>query len=217
MMSPRHLGGFGNYEDILMKKLKAALIFCTVLVMAACVTINVYFPAAAADKAAEKFVGDVLGEPQQDGSLFDPLDRGRNVILLAANAAVDFLVPSAEAQQQAEIDINTPQINAIKARMAQRQRDSLNAFFDAGAIGFTDDGFITIRDRAAVPLSDRRSLEGIVADENRDRAAVYREIAVANGHPEWEKDIQQTFARQWVTNARNGWYYQDAGGSWKQK
>jgi len=199
-----------------MTKLKAALVFCTVLVVGACVTINVYFPAAAADRAAEKFVGDVLGEPQQDGSLFDPLERSREVMLLAATEVLDFFVSSAEAQQ-AEIDINTPQINAIKARMAQRQRTSLNAFFDAGAIGFSNDGFVTIRDRAAVPLSERRNLESIVAEENRDRAAVYREIAVANGHPEWEKDIQETFARQWVGNAHKGWYYQHSGGSWKQK
>jgi uncharacterized protein YdbL (DUF1318 family) len=68
-----------------------------------------------------------------------------------------------------------------------------------------------------VPLNERRSLESVVADENRDRKAVYREIAVANGHPEWEQDIQQTFASQWVRNARPGWYYQTSDGSWKQK
>jgi uncharacterized protein YdbL (DUF1318 family) len=200
-----------------MKKLKFALALAAMLVVGACVTINVYFPAAAAEKAAEKFVGDVLGEPEKDGSLFNPgTIPGQPVLLLAANGLVDLLIPSAQAQQ-AEIDINTPQINAIKARMAQRQRDSLNAFFDAGAIGFSNNGLVTIRDRAAVPLSDRRNLESIVADENRDRAAVYREIAVANGHPEWESDIQQTFARQWVSNARKGWYFQDESGSWRQK
>ena len=46
---------------------------------------------------------------------------------------------------------------------------------------------------------------------------VYREIAVANGHPEWEQQIRETFARQWVSSARGGWWYQDAGGAWKQK
>ena len=200
----------------MMKKLNAALFLCTALIVGACVTINVYFPAAAADKAAEKFVGDVLGEPQKDGALFDPLDLAGSKLLLAANGIVDFFVPSAQAQQ-ASIDINTPQINAIKARMAQRQRDSLNKYFDAGAIGFTNNGLVSIRDRSAVPLSERRNLESIVAEENRDRAAVYREIAVANGHPEWEDEIQQTFARQWVSNARKGWYYQDASGAWLQK
>ena len=46
---------------------------------------------------------------------------------------------------------------------------------------------------------------------------MYREVAVANGHPEWEAKIRETFAQQWIASARGGWWYQDAGGSWKQK
>jgi len=56
-----------------------------------------------------------------------------------------------------------------------------------------------------------------VADDNRDRQAVYREIAIANNHPEWEAQIRETFAKQWLQQARPGWYYQDASGAWKQK
>lgn len=204
-----------------MKKWNAALFVGVALLAAACVTINVYFPAAAAEKAAEKFVGDVLAEPQEDGALFEAFPRPGQVpgevLYLAANGLLEFFVPSAQAQQQAEIEINTPQINAIKARMAERQRQTLSAWFDAGAIGFTADGLVTIRDRSAVPLSERRNLEAVVADENRDRKAVYREIAIANGHPEWEQDIQETFAKEWVQKARKGWYYQDASGNWGQK
>lgn len=199
-----------------MKKLNTVLILSMIFTLAACVTINVYFPAAAAERAAEKFVGDVLGEPNEEGSLFNPLDLPANVVLIAAAGLVDFLISDAQAQQ-AEIEINTPQINTIKARMAQRQRQHLDSMFDAGAIGFGSDGLVIIRDRSAVPLSERRSLESVVADENRDRKAVYREIAVANGHPEWEKEIQATFAKEWAGNARRGWYYQDSSGAWRQK
>jgi len=184
--------------------------------LTACVTINVYFPAAAAERAAEQFVGDVLGKPNEEGSLLDPFDLPAHAVLVAAAGVVDFFVRDANAQQ-VEIEINTPQINAIKARMANRQKQQLDPLFDAGAIGFGADGLVVVRDRAAVPLSERRSLESVVADENRDREAVYREIAVANGHPEWEKEIQDTFAKEWVKNARKGWYYQDASGAWRQK
>jgi uncharacterized protein YdbL (DUF1318 family) len=199
-----------------MKKLNAVLIFAVLCVVAACVTINVYFPAAAAEKAAEKFVGDVLGESNDEGSIFDPFELPSGIVLMAAAGLVDLVVPDANAQQ-AEIEINTPQINSIKARMAKRQSQVLDSMFDAGAIGFTNDGLISIRDRSAVGLSERRNLESVVADENRDRKAVYREIAIANGHPEWEQDIQQTFAAEWVRNARPGWYYQESGGAWRQK
>lgn len=199
-----------------MKKLNMILFLGMLLTLAACVTINVYFPAAAAERAAEKFVGDVLGESTDESRLLNPLEPPSGVMLIAAANLLDFLVADAQAQQ-AEIDINTPQINAIKARMAQRQRQHLDSLFDAGAIGFSSDGLVTVRDRSAVALSERRTIESIVADENRDRKAVYREIAVANGHPEWEKDIQDTFAREWVRNARKGWFYQDSSGAWRQK
>jgi uncharacterized protein YdbL (DUF1318 family) len=199
-----------------MKKWNILLFLGAVMLAGACVTINVYFPAAAAEKAAEKFVGDVLAEPKDEGALFDPWGLPGEIVLLAAHGLLDWVVPSAEAQQ-VEIEINTPQINAIKARMASRQRESLAVLFDAGAIGFTADGLVTIRDRAAVPLSERRNLESVVAEENRDRSAVYREIAIANGHPEWEEQIQETFAKEWAEKARKGWYYQDASGAWRQK
>lgn len=205
-----------SVQEHKMKKLNIALIFGLIFGVTACVTINVYFPAAAAERAAEKFVGDVLGEPAEEGSLINPFELPAEIVLMAAAGLADFFVADANAQQM-EIEINTPQINAIKARMANRQRQSLNSWFDAGAIGFGSNGLVIIRDRSAVPLSERRNLESVVADENRDRQAVYREIAIANGHSEWEQDIQDTFAKEWVSNARSGWYYQGSNGAWRQK
>ena len=200
-----------------MRKLTAALFLSSLFVLAACVTINVYFPSAAAAEAAEQFVEDVLAEPGgADSSYYRPGDGPAETLRRLAGGLLDLVVPSAQAQQ-AQIDIDTPQINAIKSRMAARHRSTLAGFYDAGAIGFTADGFVAIRDRGAVDLSARRNLESAVADENRDRKAVYREIALANGHPEWEGQIQETFAAQWVANARPGWYYQAPDGSWRQK
>ena len=199
-----------------MRTFKSLMLLCAVLAAASCVTINVYFPAAAAERAAEKFVDDVLGEPREDSLLIDPATTSPNAMLALVGGVLDVLVPSAHAQQP-DFKINTPQINAIKSRMAERQRQYLNDWFDAGAIGFTNDGLVSVRDRSAVSLDQRRNLESVVADENRDRSAVYREIAVANGRPEWQEEIQQTWAREWQRNARPGWYYQAPDGSWKRK
>ena len=94
---------------------------------------------------------------------------------------------------------------------------------DDGGVGLaapqigSDLRLVVVRDRSAVALNERRQLESVVADENRDRQAVYREIAVANGQPDWEQQIQQTWSQEWIRNARPGWYYQAADGSWKQK
>ena len=68
----------------------------------------------------------------------------------------------------------------------------------------------------AVSLKDRNKLNGLIADENKDRQALYAEIARANGHPEWQAEIQATFARRWIDKAAKGWWYQ-SGSSWQQK
>lgn len=197
-------------------KLKTLFFLGMMAVLASCVTINVYFPSAAAERAAERFVEDVLGETNDESSLFQPFRLPHQVVYLAAAGVLDALVPSAMAQQP-DFEVNTPQINAIKSRMAQRQRQHLDKWFSAGAIGFSNDGLIAIRDRSAVALNERRLLESVVADENRDRKAVYREIAVANGQPQWEQQVQETWSKEWIANARPGWYYQTRDGQWRQK
>jgi uncharacterized protein YdbL (DUF1318 family) len=100
--------------------------------------------------------------------------------------------------------------------MEGRFNSVLRPHFDSGALGFGGDGLVVVRDPSALALKDRVAVNAAVADDNRDRRAVYREIAVANGHPEWEGQIRDVFARQWIESARSGWWYQ-SGGSWKQK
>jgi len=190
-----------------------ALLLGVTAVLVACVTINVYFPEAAAERAADRFIQDVIG-PEEGADEVSALERESVFDPLAILAGI--LIPPAHAQS-ANIDIESPQINAIKQRMVQRQREHLADWLDAGAIGLDNSGLIAIRDRSAVSLAERRRLEQVVSEENADRRAVYREIAVANGHPEWEEQIRGTFAKRWIANARPGWYYQDDSGAWQQK
>jgi uncharacterized protein YdbL (DUF1318 family) len=100
--------------------------------------------------------------------------------------------------------------------MEARHR-KLAPYYNSGAVGMTRNGEITVRDQKSVPLAERNSVRNLVAEENRDRSALYTEMARANGHPEWEDEIRSTFARRWVDNARSGWWYMDASGAWKQK
>jgi hypothetical protein len=78
------------------------------------------------------------------------------------------------------------------------------------------DGLIAVRDTTAVPLRDRQGINALVAAENADRNALYKEIAAGNGHPEWRGDIQSTFAGRWIDKAQGGWWYQKEG-SWVKK
>lgn len=194
------------------------------LLLSACVTINVYFPAAEAKEAAKEFVEKVISDADKV-QIQPPPGNGGGMAMLGRRIELDLSgfdpwvlvgVGSAQAQSAPDISIKTPAIQAIQSRMESRFNGSLRAGFESGALGFTSDGLITVRDASKVELKDRVALNSAVADDNRDRKAVYREVAVANGHPEWEEQIRGVFAKQWIASARAGWWYQ-AGGAWKQK
>jgi uncharacterized protein YdbL (DUF1318 family) len=194
------------------------------LMIAACVTINVYFPAAAADKAADQFINDVTGgakgstaTPPQSNLLPAPNRDATDFLLAAVGRALYVLVPAAQAQDaDAALNVGSPAVSRIKASMTARFAD-LEKFFTSGAVGLTKDGLVEVRDLNAVALPDRATVKRLVAEDNADRAQLYPEIAKANNHPEWEADIRKAFAHAWVRGAKSGWYYQDDGGAWKQK
>jgi uncharacterized protein YdbL (DUF1318 family) len=198
--------------------LRKTLMLAAVLLLAACVTINVYFPAAEAQEAAKEFVDKVIGDELPPGDPNEDKDDGNPPPVAFNDSPVGFLslfISSAHAE--ADITIRTPAIQAIQGRMAARFSATLEKHFDTGALGFSNDGLIVVRDAAKIGLKDRVAVNTAVADDNRDRNAVYREIAVANGHAEWEDEIRDTFAKQWVDSARAGWWYQTTAGAWKQK
>lgn len=197
-----------------MRKLLIPWLAAGAVVLAACVNINIYFPAAEAQQAAEEFVDKVIGN---DAAPAAPAPVKPPQAFQAPRFNPMSLLISDAAAQDVDITIRTPAIQAIQARMADRFKGQLQAHFDSGALGFGRDGLVVVRDAAKVGLKDRVGLNQAVAEDNRDRKAVYREIAVANGHPEWEGQIRDTFARQWIASAHSGWWYQDESGNWKQK
>ena len=113
------------------------------------------------------------------------------------------------------LEIATPAINRIKNSMKARH-EQLVPFYANGAVGLTGRGLVAVRDAKVLTLAERPKANKLVAAENQDRNALYRAIASANGHPEWEADIRSTFARRWIDKARSGWWYQ-SGGAWKQR
>jgi uncharacterized protein len=129
--------------------------------------------------------------------------------------AVAMLSVSAFAQQ-ADLEINTPAISALKGSM-QARHNALVAHYTSGAVGLTKDGLVAMREATAVPLAQRTAVTSAIADENKDRNALYAEIARANNHPDWETQVRSTFAERWVSKAQAGWYYQNASGAWTKK
>jgi uncharacterized protein YdbL (DUF1318 family) len=199
-----------------MRKLVYALLTTAMVALVGCVTINVYFPEAAAQKAADRFIGTVIdpgSAPAQDRK---PAPQPQEPAPPSA-MLLDLLVPAAHAASTPDIRVQTPATEAIRGRMQARFKGTLRTLLDSGAVGFTHAGLVAVHDAGKIPLSQRAQATAAVADENRDRNALYGEIARANGHAQWEPQIRATFAKGWIERAHAGWYYQDASGAWQRK
>ncbi|MBS0421457.1 MAG: YdbL family protein [Proteobacteria bacterium] len=208
-----------------MRRLLPIKLLALSCLLAACVTVNVYFPAAAAEQAADRIIDTVTSQQKSNETTppkSPPNSRAapageQPVLLAAAGALLNLLIPAAQAQGSPNLDVSGPEIRAVTASMQQRF-GQLKKYFDSGVIGLTTDGRVAVRDQNAVPLAERAVVTRLVTEDNRDRETLYAELAKANKHPEWEPDIRRTFARRWVERgAQGGWYYQDSGGKWVQK
>ena len=128
---------------------------------------------------------------------------------------VGLFVTNLAIAAEPDLEIDTPAINALKNSM-QARHNQLAPHYNSGAVGLTSNGLIAVHDASAVPLKDRQGINGLVAAENADRSALYKEIAGANKHPEWEGGIRDSFAGRWIEKAQSGWWNQGAGG-WVKK
>ncbi|WP_305908237.1 YdbL family protein [Methylomarinum sp. Ch1-1] len=190
--------------------------FIGALFLTACVTINIYFPAAAAEKVADEIIQDIQQAPGADAAQsVEPQSRlpgWRISFYRRVDELLDVLITPAHAA--ANLSVDSAEIRRIRASMQSRFAD-LKPFYDAGYIAIGADGMLTVR--GSVPLRERNRVNKLVAAENADRNKLYQAIANANGHPEWFAQIKETFAARWISNAHSGWWYQTSNGSYKQK
>ncbi len=185
----------------------------------ACVTVNLYFPAAAVQKAADQIVEDVRKTPgqapqespgqtpQQKPEKGSFLDRFRFLHLgptVAYAAAVD-------------LNVSTPAIRSLKASMAGRY-PQLQPMYSKGAVGETNTGYVAIRDTGALSLKERADVNRLVEQENADRRALYTEIIKANNLDMGTlSEVQRLFANSWRDKSSPGWWIQLDNGQWAKK
>ncbi len=116
---------------------------------------------------------------------------------------------------QDDIKTDSPSINAIKKSLSDRFV-LIKAQLDAGFAGLTHDGLVAMR--VQPPLAEaRQALEQLIADDNKDRETLIREIARANGRSDWEDNLRAIFAERWRAHAQSGWWLRARNGEWARK
>jgi uncharacterized protein YdbL (DUF1318 family) len=178
-----------------------------VFFIVACVTVNVYFPAAEVQKAADKIVDDIRAKDKEA-----PAEK-----TVPPSSSLDYIFGVKPAYAEVNIDVSTPAIRGIKDSIKTRFAQ-MKTFYDKGAIGESNKGFIEARNTAGLNLQERSLANKLIDQENKDRSALYSEIATANKlGPESASQIKKIFANSWREKSQSGWWVQDDNGNWTKK
>ena len=189
-------------------------IFVALFLASACVTVNIYFPAAAVERAADQIVKETWGGPGEPEKN-TPQPQSRSFDLSTAIANLSFV--GAAHAQEADINVSNPAIRALKDSI-KRRSEAIKPYMDRGNVGIGQDGLLVIRNNDGLSLKERAEVNQLLGAENRDREALYAEIAKANNIPnENIPRIKSIFAKSWIEQARPGWWIQDSQGSWRKK
>ena len=208
---------------------------CGLLAACAIITVNVYFPEKAA-KEAYKSLDDMLlkneagkqpagsqppGEEQKtpetkpQSNLFKALPSFS--LLAVAHAA------ESEADALAVELAGMPEVNKAYEEMSQRL-PRLTTLFDSGAIGLTNQGLVSVPDKAKVNTAD----EGLVAAENKNRKTIISSMAKAiikmAKQNETKAAMDQVMGKAAASYAdikrdaaKAGWWIQLQNSRWVQK
>jgi len=178
----------------------------------ACVTVNIYFPAAAVERAADEIVKETWGGRTESA----PREQPRSLLPAAWKiVSVNFI--DEVFAQEADINVSNPAIRALKDSIKNRS-NSIKPFMYRGNVGIAKDGLLTVRTIEGLDLKERALVQQLVDAENRDRESLYLEIAKANNFPkESVPKIKSIFAKSWAEQAQSGWWIQDEQGNWKKK
>ena len=159
--------------------MKRTQIFTMLMVVAifACVTVNVYFPEAAVQQAADKFVEKV----KKQAGASDTKKDGATLWLP--------LIGIAHAEQSIRTD--SPRIKALEQKITENY-GKLLPYIQGGTVFEADKGYLESRGQL-----DARTLS-LLNRHNADRKEVYMEILKHNNLPTGDLDrIERIFGRSW--------------------
>jgi uncharacterized protein YdbL (DUF1318 family) len=188
-------------------KIRFGMLFWGLTLLMACVTVNVYFPAKEVEKRAGDIVDDIRREqpaptaPAAPQSLLTPFPGGWS------------FTGTAWAQKEPE----SPAVAALKKQIRERF-PRLAPLFQKGAVGENNQGWLEIRDLNNLSPAEKNEVKPLVDSENRDRRALYLEVAKSmNVSPDQLIQVQRIFAEKWQQSASPGWWIQKGDGAWVQK
>ncbi len=179
-------------------------------IVMACVTVNVYFPA----KEVEKKAGDIVDEIRKKEPSPPTAPSGPQSSL---GRLYTLIIQDGTAYAQREAEVSSPAIQGLKNQIRDRFPRLIH-FFQKGTIGEGKTGLIELRDTKGLSAAEKNDLKPLVEAENRDRRALYQEVARSMNIPSDQiGKVQRIFAEKWQKSSDRGWWIQKEDGQWVQK
>jgi len=198
-----------------MRRKRHWLLWLLTTFLISCVTVNIYFPAAAIQKAADQIVDEVRKTPEQKPEQKQEEKKDKTSFLEWLRFAS--FGPSEAHAAAVDVNVSTPAIRGLKASLATRF-SQLQPLYNKGAVGETNNGLVAIRDIGALSLKEKADLNRLVDQENADRQALYTEIIKANNLDMGTmEELQRVFAKSWREKSSTGWWIQLDNGQWSKK
>jgi uncharacterized protein YdbL (DUF1318 family) len=197
-------------------------------VLAACITINVYFPEAAVKELAQQIEDEVQrkagGEPSPTPAP-DPAPTpaaesvsGASESLLSWILSFGATTAYAAQDEVAAPEITNPAIRKIIDSRASRLA-AVNELKAKGVVGESNQALLVVRNLDAIQgLKERAEAQKLIKDENADREQLFKEIAAAKDVDLGQlPQIRTTYAETLREKAHPGDWIQLPDGSWAQK
>lgn len=199
----------------MLKKTAQVLTFLSLLSFVACVTVNIYFPAAKVERAAEDIVEDVYGTDTGQQENNDGQSALEIFLALAGpNQA------HAQSVSKADIDSIKKSNSAIRGlkKTITANHKQLIPYYNAGNVGITNDGYLQIINKDGLDIKQTAALRRLVSQDNDVRDKLYIEVASSMNIPGSELGkVKNIFAQEWQEGAPSGWFIQNQSGKWVKK
>ena len=196
-------------------------IVAALAVIAGCVTVNIYFPAAKVEKTAEKIVDEVYQEKKETPPPVQPEEKEKPRSLNEGGspgrlASLEWLGP-APAHAEEATTVSNAAIRALKEQIGKRHQELL-PYYQQGQAGINKDGYLEVRGTGGLALPQVAALKRLVEADNAARRQLYDEVAKALGLKSAQvPQVRQIFAKQWRDKAQAGWAVQGDDGQWVRK
>ena len=185
-----------QWEDAMRAARKPFWIVILSVMIFACVTINIYFPAEKVESVAGEIVKDVRGQKGEEKEKPTKNDKSslliRNLLTLA----------SATAWAEEITTVSNPTIRALKDKLRSNYQQMM-PYYQKGMVIEGNNGYVSLGNADALNLKDKRDLKSLVDAENQYRRQLYEEVAKALKIDAGQINrVAEIFAKEWQKSVR---------------